>query len=91
MNLTKTQIRPYVEPNNLIWKFPELSHKDGFGGSRKIIVPSLCRYPNLRRVLVQCFYEDQYAPGKKIDGRNGRFLPIVGEEFSLDGVKTYGI
>ena len=40
MKLTKNQIRPQVEPNNLIWKVLELFHKNGFGGSRKTIIPS---------------------------------------------------
>ena len=65
INLTKTQIRPHVEPNNLIWKVLELAHKDGFGGNRKTIVPSLRQYQNLRKVLVHCFYEDQYVLEKK--------------------------
>ena len=53
MKLKKTQIIPHIEPNNLIWKVLELVHKDGYGGSRKTIVPRICQYPNLRKVLFQ--------------------------------------
>ena len=52
MKLTKTQIRPHVEPNNLIWKVLELSHKDEFGGSCKTIFPIIRQYPNLMKLLV---------------------------------------
>ena len=55
IKLTKNQIRPHVEPNNIPWKILELAHKDGFRGGRKTIVPILRQYLNLRKVLVQCF------------------------------------
>ena len=41
MDITNTQTRPHVEPNNLIWKVLELAHKYGFGGGRKTILHSL--------------------------------------------------
>ena len=41
MDITNTQTRSHVEPNNLIWKVLELAHKYGFGGGRKTILHSL--------------------------------------------------